>query len=112
MSNFKSFETILGNLQEQNLQIEKKISNLELYLLTNKAVLTFEEAASYTGLSKSYLYKLTSTAKIPCYKPQGKMIYFDRLELDNWLLRSQAIAAEIEVKASTYVTLNKRGGKA
>ena len=92
-------------------RLELKVSNLENYLLTNKVALTFDEAANYTGLSKSYLYKLTSTGKIPCYKPHGKMIYFDRKEIDNWLLKNQSVAEEIDIEASTYVTLNRKGGR-
>jgi len=107
MSNeFNTIETLLQHL-------EKKVSNLEGFMLAQKSVLTFDEAAKYTGFSRSYLYKLTSNSnsKIPCYKPQGKMIFFDRSELENWLLRNQAASEEIDHAASTYVTLNKRGGR-
>lgn len=91
--------------------IEQRLTNIETLLTSQKAVLTFEEASQYMGLSKSYLYKLTSTGGVPCYKPQGKMIYFDKKELETWLLRNRATTAEeIEEKASTYVALNKRGG--
>lgn len=96
---------------ETLLRLEKKINNLESYLFSQKAVLTFEEASSYTGFSRSYLYKLTSTGKIPFYKPQGKMIFFDRPELEKWLLSQQARSEEINMQASTYVTLNKKGGR-
>ena len=51
----------------------------------HKEVLTSDEAAQYTGISKSYLYKLTMLQKIPHYKPMGKMCYFNRLELEAWL---------------------------
>ncbi len=75
----------------------------------NKKVLTLEEVAAYTGLSKSYLYKLTSTRGIPCYKPRAKMVYFDRDEIDQWLLQNRIkTKAEIEAEAATYVTLNKK----
>ncbi len=50
--------------------------------LTSKKVLTFDEAAKFTGLSKSYLYKLTSQQRIPFFKPTGKLVYFDREELE------------------------------
>ena len=37
------------------------------------------------------------------------MIYFDRAELEKWLLQNRITPAdEIEAKASTYVTLNNR----
>ena len=52
---------------------------------TQKEVLTSDEAARYMGISKSYLYKLTMKQEIPHYKPMGKMVYFNRVELENWL---------------------------
>jgi excisionase family DNA binding protein len=89
-------------------KIEERLSSIESLLLSQKAVLNFTEAAAYCGLSKSYLYKLTSAAVIPCYKPQGKQIYFSRAELDHWLLRNKKETAQaIDEQASTYVTLRK-----
>ncbi len=80
-------------------------------LIAVKKVLTFDEGCNYTGIAKSFMYKLTSSGKVPHYKPNGKMIYFERAELENWLLRNRITpTCEIEAKASTYVTLNKRGG--
>ena len=55
--------------------------------ITTKNVLNFEEAVEYTGMKASYLYKLTSTGKIPHYKPYGKMIFFRREELEDFLTR-------------------------
>lgn len=54
--------------------------------LSNKAALTVDECALYTGMAKSYIYKLTHEGIIPHSKPNGKKIFFDRLELDQWLL--------------------------
>ena len=56
----------------------KKLAK-DLYFL--KPVLSFEEGCEYTGLSKSWMYKLTSTGKIPHYKPDGKRLYFKTEEL-------------------------------
>lgn len=92
--------------------INKRLSQIEAALNLQKSVLNFNEVASYTGLSKSYLYKLTCSGGIPCYKPQGKHIYFSRQEIDNWLLQNRkATNAEIEQQASNYVTLKNGGGK-
>lgn len=90
--------------------IDDRLRNIEALLLSQKTVLNFEEVAAYTGLSKSYLYKLTSTGGIPCFKPQGKHIYFSKLEIDSWLLQNRkATNDELESQAANYVTL-KSGG--
>ena len=88
---------------------DERFTKIEARLLSQKAVLTFEEAAEYSGLSKSFLYKLTSTGKIPFFKPNGKNIFFDRLELENWLKRNPVrTQEEIESEASKYVTINAK----
>ena len=57
--------------------------------LSRKEVLTLEEAAFYLHISKSHLYKLTSKKKsFHINKPNGKLIYFKRTDLDTWLLNS------------------------
>ena len=95
------------NLTEINARLER-IENL---LVLNKTVLNMREAAILTGLSLSHLYKLTSTNGIPCYKPTGKAIYFNREELEAWMLRGRkATAEEIETAACTHVTM-KKGAK-
>jgi excisionase family DNA binding protein len=90
--------------------IYDKLRNIESLMLSQKVVLNFNEVAAYTGLSKSYLYKLTSSAGIPCYKPQGKQIYFNKQEIDQWLLQNRkATNIELENQASTFVTLKTNG---
>ena len=54
--------------------------------MLTKKVLTFTEAANYMGISKSCLYKMTMNRTIPHYKPNGKMIYFEREEIEAYLL--------------------------
>lgn len=71
-----------------DLKLEDRLMRLEQLLTANKEVLTLDEACLYTGISRSYMYKLTSAEKIPHSKPSGKMIYFDRKKLDSWLLRN------------------------
>ena len=97
----------------ENFQsIDERLSNIEALLLSQKTVLNFVEVAAYTGLSKSYLYKLTSNGGIPCYKPQGKQIYFSKLEIDQWLLQNRkATTDELDSQANTIVTLKKGGAK-
>lgn len=53
--------------------------------LTTKNVLNFQETVEYTGIKPSYLYKLTAEKIVPCYKPTGKLLYFRREELEDFL---------------------------
>lgn len=85
---------------------KKKVVNMatENALFCKKEVLTSEEAARYMGISKSYLYKLTMGQKIPHFKPMGKMCYFNRVELEQWL-QSNRVATKEEIinKANNYL---------
>tara|TARA_R110000850_G_C9980203_1_gene465928 strand:- start:3019 stop:3315 length:297 start_codon:yes stop_codon:yes gene_type:complete len=88
--------------------IDDRLRSIETLLQSQKTVLNFEEVAAYTGLSKSYLYKLTSSGGIPCFKPQGKHIYFNKQEIDSWLMQNRkATTRELDSKAATFVTLQK-----
>ncbi len=69
--------------------ILRKLSTLEeLLKRKDDKPLTFKEACSYLGYAPSYLYKLTYRKVIPHYKPTGKMIFFSKNELDEWIFRS------------------------
>ena len=86
------------------IQLDERLDRIENLLLSQKKVLSFDEASIYTGLSKSHLYKLTSTGGIPCYKPTGKKLYFDKEELDNWMLRNKKLSQdEIDDKAENFL---------
>jgi len=90
------------------LELKQQLDRIEAALLSQKNVLTFDEAATYMGVSKSFLYKKTMDNSISYFKPRGKMIYFERESLEKELLQNRITPTdEIEAKASTYVTLNK-----
>lgn len=79
-------------------------------IFCTKEVLTSEEAAKYMGISKSYLYKLTMKQQIPHFKPMGKMCYFNRLELEQWL-QSNRITTEAEISQKAQSICMKGGLK-
>lgn len=73
-----------------------------------KNVLTFNEACLFSGLSKSHMYRLTSGRQVPHFKPFGKMVYFERVELEKWLLQNRVTTiAESETIAAKHC---KTGG--
>lgn len=79
-------------------------------IFCTKEVLTSDEAAKYMGVSKSYLYKLTMRQQIPHFKPMGKMCYFNRLELEQWLQSNRvATTKDIEQQAQDFCI--KKGGR-
>ena len=84
---------------------------VKMAVIVAKEVLTFDEAATFTGLSKSCLYKMTSGKKIPHFKPTGKLCYFNRLELQAWLQQNRiATTEEVHEQAQSYCMNNKKGG--
>lgn len=95
-------------MTESNKEIADLITANTLFC--TKEVLTSDEAAKYMGVSKSYLYKLTMRQQIPHYKPMGKMVYFNRLELEQWLQNNRvSTATEISQQAAAYCM--KKGGR-
>ena len=85
-----------------------KLTAIEsLLVATQPKPLTLKEAAEFLDFSRSYLYRLTSQGRIPCYKPEGKRVYFDRAELVNWLKRNRIRPQEeTEEKAASYIVNN------
>ena len=94
-------------MQELLEQLQKKLNmlNERVELLENQTIkktLLIADVATMTGMSKSYIYRLTCTNQIPHYKPNGKHLYFDRAEVEAWMKRGKvqtnAEAAQIATK--------------
>lgn len=84
-----------------------RLANIEAILAGTKKAMTLDDLAAYSGLAKSTIYKLTSNHQIPHAKPNGRYIYFDRDEINDWLLRKKVKTSEEQSNAAgTYVTLN------
>ena len=77
-------------------ELQMELEQIKTLLLSKKNVLNINELADYTGYSKSYIYKLTSRNAIPYFKPSGKAVFFDRVEIDVWLLKNK----HLQVKES------------
>ena len=94
-------------------KILNQLDRIERYsLLAAKNVLCFEDVKLLIGVSGSHLYKLTSGHKIPHYKPNGKQIYFDRSEVEEWMKQNRVkTAQEIEREAINYTVTGKHSRK-
>lgn len=96
------------------MSIEQKLDRIEqLTILAAKDALNMDDAAAYTGLSKSYLYRLVCKKQIPYYKSQGgKQTYFAKAELCKWLLKHRVSTVdEAQERAAAYCVNNPRNGK-
>ena len=92
--------------QEQLKQIADMVAASTM--ICTKEVLTTDEAARYMGIKISHLYKLTMRGEIPHYKPNGKMCYFKRTELEQWLTANPVATAEdIATQANSYCMKNR-----
>ena len=98
------------NKEKMEENIMKRLEAIERNsLLAAKNVLTIDDVAILTGLSKSHIYKLTCSKQIPFYRPNGKLVYFDRQELEGWLKQNRVnTTAEAEQQAIAYVMKNKK----
>jgi excisionase family DNA binding protein len=75
---------------EQLFQIQKKLEDLceyvkKLEYRQENAMLNTDEACTFLGIRLSTLYKHTSAGNIAYYKPNGKLIMFNKKDLITWL---------------------------
>jgi len=68
--------------QERKERIAERVT-------ASKPMLTMQEASLFTGLSKHTLYRMTCSKQIKHYKPGGKLIYFSREDLINWMMSNE-----------------------
>lgn len=68
-----------------------------------------DQAAEFLNISKSHLYKLTFRNRIPFYKPGGKLIYFKREELSEWVKKGRVkTQEELEAEINSLPGRGKR----
>ena len=97
---------IYKELQEKAEAHERRILILENALIMAKEVLTLEEAALFMGISKSSLYKMTHRHELPFFRPNGKLIYFEKAELLKWMRQNRSMS-EAETKEAAAQKLNE-----
>lgn len=94
----------------ENDLILQKLNKLEKLLIgSSKEILTVEDLINYTGYKRSYVYKLVHRNIIPFSKPNGKTLFFEKTEIDEWLLRNKSQSvSQIEDKAKKYINSTRK----
>ena len=93
----KKSQAIIHDGDRKFTDLQSRVQTLENLCYSAKEVLNLEEAASFLGIAKSTLYKMTHENRIPFYKPAGKLIYFEKSVLLEWI-RSNRIMSESELQ--------------
>jgi len=102
-------KVILISLPESSLKnivkeaISEALNNQSSDSSDSKTVMSINEVIDYIGISKAHCYKLTSAQKIP-FSKRGRKLYFDKNEIDNWLLANPTkTSKQLADEASNYL---------
>lgn len=89
--------------------IFQKLEMIQKQIQNQNKILKIDDVVKLTGWSKSHVYKLTASNRIPHYKPYGKTIYFNREEIESFILSNRInTIEEIEESVETLNTGKKR----
>ncbi|WP_299007939.1 helix-turn-helix domain-containing protein [uncultured Tenacibaculum sp.] len=99
---FEIINERLRNIENLLENIYSNIGRNETNIITSK-IMDIEQLSDYLGLSKSHIYKLTSTHSIP-HSKRGKRLYFDKETINNWVLEHKIWTQDdIEKQAADYL---------
>lgn len=77
-----------------------------------KHLIPTAETAAFLGIKVSYLHKLMMRRVIPYYKPNGKLCFFDKADLEAWMKNVRiASQTELDRQAQAYIVNREKGGK-
>ena len=80
-----------SRLLRQIEELQKRMDAVDDILDNAKDVLSVEEAARFMDIARSSLYKMTSDRSIPFYRPNGKMIYFEKADILEWIRKNRVM---------------------
>lgn len=96
------------NLEHERkiVDLQQRVTSLENLCYSTKEVLNLEEASLYLGISRSMLYKMTHNGDLPFYKPAGKLIFFEKMHLLEWV-RQNRIKSNAESRAEADLKMSE-----
>lgn len=92
------------------LKIQQELNEIKMMIKKGnhfqKEIFTIKDLMSYTGFSDSTIHKLSSKKLIPHNKPTNGALFFDRLEIVEWI-REHKVMSDQEVLAKFSKELKK-----
>lgn len=106
LQTIEEFSAFKNQIIHQQRELKEAIG---FNLIQQKEMINVQELSDYIGMSTSSIYKLVYNNIIPFYKPNGKILYFDREEINTWLRqnKSQSVS-QIEQQALEYSLKNRK----
>ena len=98
-----------SRLQRQIEELQKRMDAVEDILDNAKDVLSVEEAARFMDIARSSLYKMTSDRSIPFYRPNGKMIYFEKADILEWIRKNRVMSVMYDEDKEQEPELHSNG---
>ena len=87
------------------VELQERVNKLEDRCFSPKEVMKDEEAYAFLGIAKSTLYKMTHLNQLPFFKPAGKLIFFEKKALLDWVRGAKSLSEE-EIRAEAAARLN------
>jgi hypothetical protein len=88
--------------------ILQELREIKQLLALDKSIWNLDDFCAFTSISKPYAYHLTSTGKIKCYRPFGKMIFFDPEEVMDFLKQNPVKGSkQIATQVNDYFLTSK-----
>lgn len=102
-----AMEEFLRRLEEIGARITRIEQALSKRAQLEEDILDTNAAAEFIGVSKNWLYTLTSQKLIPYYR-RGKKLHFKKDELRQWLCTRKILTQEeVDAKAELYCLTKK-----
>lgn len=102
------FEIINQRLERIEALLDNiyRASNINETGIATTPIMNIKQFSAYLDLSVSALYKMTSTKEIPHAK-RGKRLYFDKKDIDAWVLENKVTtSSDIQRMATEYILKN------
>ena len=87
------------------VELQERVNKLEDLCFTTKEILNLEEASAILGIAKSTLYIMTHLNQLLFIKPAGKLIFFEKKALLDWVRGAKSLSEE-EIRAEAAARLN------
>ena len=97
---------------KMSTEVLSRLDDLQKSIQENQFEKPFgvKEAATFLHVSISHLYKMTHKRLVPHYKPNGKMLYFYRKDLENFI-SSKPVKTKIQIENEAISRMQKGGAK-